>query len=165
MKFVKWTLNNRLYQKIVGDLVFRNSVEVGHISSISDVPLPPSQKFYLGGPNNMRGYSLFLLGPQTNSSQGYPQPLGGVAEGFALSEVEYPLIRDAGIKAVLFFDAGNTWDPFPNAGAPFTIRTDVGFGFRWFSPIGPLRFEWGFPLARKPNESESVFQFFIGPPF
>jgi outer membrane protein insertion porin family len=165
MKFVKWTLNNRFYQKVIGDLVFRNSVEVGHMSAISDVPLPPSQKFYLGGPNNMRGYSLFLLGPQTTSSQGFPQPLGGAAEGFALSELEYPIIRDAGIKAVVFFDAGNTWDPFPNGGVPFVIRTDVGFGFRWFSPIGPLRFEWGFPLARKANESESVFQFFIGPPF
>jgi outer membrane protein insertion porin family len=115
----------------------------------------------------MKGYQLFLLGPQSVNSQGLPQPLGGTVEAFSLVEVEYPLIKDAGIKAVLFFDAGNTWEHFPSGAAndPFVLRTDVGFGFRWFSPIGPLRFEWGFPLAKKPNESDTVFQFFIGPPF
>jgi outer membrane protein insertion porin family len=138
---------------------------VGQITGYGGEPIPPSQKFYLGGPNNMKGYNLFLLGPQTISSRGFPQPLGGNVEAFSLFEVEYPLIREAGIKGVLFFDAGNTWERLPSEGEPFVIRTDVGFGFRWFSPIGPLRFEWGFPLARKANEDSSVFQFFIGPPF
>jgi outer membrane protein insertion porin family len=44
-------------------------------------------------------------------------------------------------------------------------RSDVGFGFRWFSPIGPLRFEWGFPIARQPDERAVNFQFAIGSPF
>ena len=42
------------------------------------------------------------------------------------------------------------------------IRTSVGFGFRWFSPIGPLRFEWGIPLDRQENEEPLVFEFTIG---
>ncbi|MNL63994.1 Outer membrane protein assembly factor BamA [compost metagenome] len=43
---------------------------------------------------------------------------------------------------------------------------DVGFGIRWFSPIGPLRFEWGFPLDRDSDYNEaSVFEFSIGTPF
>ncbi len=168
-KFTKWVLNNRIYHRIVGDLVIRNSTEVGQISSVGGVTVPPSQKFYLGGPNNMKGFPLFLLGPRSPvlSSSGNPIPLGGSAEAFSLVELEYPLLKEAGIKLVLFFDVGNTWDHFPGGGLddPFTVRTDTGFGFRWFSPIGPLRFEWGFPLARKPGEDVSVFQFFIGPPF
>jgi outer membrane protein insertion porin family len=164
-KYFKTVLNNRFYQRIVGDLVFRNSTEMGQITAYGGSPLPPSQKFYLGGPNNMKGYQLFLLGPQTTSSQGFPQPLGGNVEAFSLFELEYPIIREAGIKAVLFFDAGNAWDHLPKNGEPFVIRTDAGFGFRWFSPIGPLRFEWGFPLAKQNNEESPVFQFFIGPPF
>jgi outer membrane protein insertion porin family len=48
------------------------------------------------------------------------------------------------------------------------LRRSVGFGFRWFSPIGPLRFEWGIPLDRQQElpeggEEESlVFEFTIG---
>ena len=44
-----------------------------------------------------------------------------------------------------------------------------GFGFRWFSPIGPLRFEWGFPLNRRRDpitgayiDAPVDFQFTIG---
>lgn len=166
MKFIKWSLNNRFYYRIVGDLVFRNSTEVGQITGFSGAPVPPSQRFFLGGPNNMKGFQLYQLGPTTSytdpgTGTQINVPLGGDFQALSLFELEYPLIREAGIKAVLFFDAGNT----VARGDPYTIRTDAGFGFRWFSPIGPLRFEWGFPLDRRGNEPSSVFQFFIGPPF
>ncbi len=163
--FVKAVANNRFYYRIVGDLVFRNSVEVGQIVGYGGTPIPPSQKFYLGGPNNMKGFPLFLLGPQAaRGSSGTPQPLGGSVEAYSLMELEYPVLREAGIKAVVFFDAGNTWNGFPGAGSD-PIRFDAGFGIRWFSPIGPLRFEWGFPFGARPGEQSPVFQFFIGPPF
>ena len=167
MKFIKWIVNNRYYVRLIGDLVFRNSTELGQISGYGDKPIPPAQKFYLGGPNNMKGYQMFLLGPQTTNSLGQAQPLGGNVEALSLFELEYPLLKDVGIKAVVFFDIGNTWDHFPSGSLsdPFILRSDVGFGFRWFSPIGPLRFEWGYPLAARPTEQSPVFQFFIGPPF
>ena len=44
----------------------------------------------------------------------------------------------------------------------FNVRTSWGFGIRWFSPLGPLRFEWGFPFKRLPYEKVSDFQFTIG---
>ncbi len=167
-KFLKLTLNNRYYKKVIGDLVFRTSAEVGGISPTSSRPLPPSEKFYLGGPNNMKGYGLFLLGPKERNQNGVLQPLGGTIQAFSLFELEYPIIREAGLKFVTFFDVGNNWDPaIPGADAfnLLSLRSDWGFGVRWFSPIGPLRFEWGFPFARRPDEDSMVFQFFIGPPF
>ena len=79
---------------------------------------------------------------------------------------EYPLIKEAGIKFVTFFDVGNNFSVFPDGtNIPFTVRMDAGFGLRWFSPIGPLRFEWGFPFAKRDYEQSPVFSFFIGPPF
>ena len=42
------------------------------------------------------------------------------------------------------------------------IRKSVGFGFRWISPIGPLRFEWGIPLDAQYGEDPLVFEFTIG---
>jgi outer membrane protein insertion porin family len=42
------------------------------------------------------------------------------------------------------------------------LRTSWGLGLRWFSPMGPLRFEWGFPIKRLAYEESSVFEFTIG---
>ena len=39
------------------------------------------------------------------------------------------------------------------------LRYSVGFGFRWFSPIGPLRFEWGIPLTRRPEDDRMEYSF------
>ena len=162
MKFIKWVANNRFYHRLIGDLVFRNNVEIGHIMGYGGKDIPPAQKFYLGGPNNMKGYQMFLLGPTTPDLQGNPFPLGGTFQAFTTLELEYPLIKEAGIKFVVFFDAGNTWDQFP---LNDILRTDVGFGFRWFSPFGPLRFEFGYPLTARSYDTSPVFQFMIGPPF
>jgi outer membrane protein insertion porin family len=165
--FVKWDLNNRYYHKLIGDLVFRNSTEVGEIVATADKPLPPSEKFYLGGPNNMKGYGLFMLGPSRpetdDQNNPYQEPLGGVFQAFSLFELEYPLLREAGLKWVVFYDIGNAWDHIPTPDY-LVVRSDAGVGIRWFSPIGPLRFEWGWPF--KPRGGEGMqFNFFIGPPF
>ena len=167
-KFLKWIANNRFYKTLVGSLVFRNSVEYGQMEALDGVPLPPSEKFYLGGPNNLKGYQIFSVGPTKPiiNSLGVPvtEPLGGAVSMFGLFELEHPLIKEAGLKVVTFYDIGNTFAAFPT-NQNFTLRSDAGFGIRWFSPIGPLRFEWGFPFQKKPGEDDSVFQFFIGPPF
>jgi len=42
------------------------------------------------------------------------------------------------------------------------LRASWGLGFRWFSPIGPLRFEWGFPYNPQPGEDSRLFEFTIG---
>jgi outer membrane protein insertion porin family len=44
----------------------------------------------------------------------------------------------------------------------YALRTDYGFGFRWFSPIGVLRFEFGFPVNPRKNEAGNQFNFDIG---
>ena len=78
-------------------------------------------------------------------------------------------------------DAGNTWNlekqfckttPAPqfsnlvspcfDSGSLGYLRWSTGFGIRWFSPLGPLRFEWGFQLNKLSYEESSVFEFTIG---
>ena len=84
------------------------------------------------------------------------------------------------IRGVVFTDLGNAWNleslycsaapasPFAETNPCFTpdrifaVRTSWGFGIRWFSPLGPLRFEWGFPFKPLPYEQGSVFEFTIG---
>jgi outer membrane protein insertion porin family len=88
--------------------------------------------------------------------------IGGTQMGLYQAELEFPLIAEAGIKGVVFFDVGEAEDQL-SAG---DVYSDVGFGFRWFSPIGPLRFEWGFPNRMSDASPDSVvFDFSIGAPF
>lgn len=160
-KFVKLLGNARYYHPIVGDLIFRTNFEVGHILPTTERAVPPSEKFYLGGPNNLKGFNTFTVTPRNGANV----PVGGSSELLYIAEAEFPLIKEAGLKFVMFFDMGNSYANFQDMVRINGLKKDVGFGFRWFSPIGPLRFEWGFPIAPKAGEDSVVFSFFIGPPF
>ena len=173
--FAKLILNNRYYNNFVGNFVFKNNTEFGALFNTGGNGIPPSEKFFLGGPWNMRGFDAFSLSPTSGAgTTGDPiEKLGGVSEFYSMFEVEHPLVKEAGIKWVMFYDVGNSFGGIPvidsNLGA--NIRQDWGFGIRWFSPLGPLRFEWGFPIGRQVIATKGVveaspsFIFFIGQPF
>ena len=74
-----------------------------------------------------------------------------------------PIVKKLGLKAVIFADAGNAFNDDEPID-PLMFRSDWGFGIRWISPMGPLRFELGFPIDRKSGEDSQVFQFAIGAP-
>ncbi len=89
--------------------------------------------------------------------------LGGNKQVIFNTEFLFDIFREAKIKGVLFFDAGGA---FPESEFEWAdVRVSTGFGFRWFSPLGPLRFEWGIPLDRKAGEDSILFDFSIGSPF
>lgn len=110
---------------------------------------------------------------------------GGNKEFLLNLEIEFPIFQEVGIKGVVFMDAGNAWAedegffylggrtrPSSSFGAfdpstlPLGLYWSVGFGFRWFSPIGPLRFEWGVPLTPRPRDDRGpLFEFSIGNAF
>lgn len=171
--FSKIVLNNRYYNNFIGNFVFKNSTEAGAMVNTGGRGVPPAEKFYLGGPWNMRGFDAFSLSPTRTYSDGSVEKLGGDSEFYSLFEIEHPLIKEAGIKWVVFYDVGNSFHGVPgfDKGASFDVRQNYGFGIRWFSPLGPLRFEWGFPVGRKviattgQVESSPEFIFFIGQPF
>ncbi len=151
----------RFYQKIIWDLVWRNNISYGLITAPSGRKPPFDELFLLGGANSLRGYQFGRVGKQIMDSTNKLVPFGGEQELYFNTEFEFPLISEAGIKGVIFYDMGQAEDDI----AFSEFRSNYGFGFRWFSPIGPLRFEWGFPLDRKPNETGNNFEFSIGAPF
>lgn len=170
--FAKFVFNNRYYNNFLGNFVFKNSTEIGAMINTGGRGIPPAEKFYLGGPWNMRGYDAFSLAP-TILRPGGIEKIGGASEFYSLFELEHPLIREAGIKLVFFYDIGNAFRSVPifDPNQSFELRQNWGFGIRWFSPLGPLRFEWGFPVGRRtiPTtgqlEASPAFIFFIGQPF
>lgn len=177
--YTKGLANFRIYKEIFWKLILRNNVNYGIIATTPDRVAPYNELFLLGGANSMRGFSWFTVGKHKTANFGQPisgfdgtpvplvnpgpVPFGGTQEFFDQAEVEFTLVPEAQIKGVIFWDIGNADD----TDILINLREDAGFGFRWFSPIGPLRFEWGFPLDRRPelNENFSNFEFSIGSPF
>jgi outer membrane protein insertion porin family len=176
--FGKVVLNNRYYNNFVEEFVFKNSTEAGVMIDTGGRGIPPSESFYLGGPWNLRGFEAYNVSPVISygiNANGNPtvQKIGGSSEFYSLFEIEHPLIKDAGMKWVVFYDIGNAFAGVPgiDKGKSYALRQDYGFGIRWFSPLGPLRFEWSFPVNRQIDpmtgsiEDGSQFIFFIGTPF
>lgn len=180
-KYTKGYANFRYYQKVFWDLVWRNNLNYGFISSNDNSPPPFNELFLLGGANSLRGYEWFTVGRRKRSKKAFDEafgsnggnsieaekaalrPFGGTQQLFYNLEMQFPMITEAGIKGVIFYDIGAADDSLDLQ----DFRQDVGFGFRWFSPIGPLRFEWGFPLQRREDFDEAPvnFEFAIGAPF
>ena len=159
--FVRSILDLRWYKPIIGDLVFRTKAESGAIWDHAHAGIQRGERFYLGGPNNLRGYAPFSVGPTRTTATGVTFQTGGIHQLFYMAELEYPLVRDLGLKLVVFYDVGDAFNKYNEV----SLRQDYGWGFRWFSPIGPLRFEWGRPVQKKGARRDQEFNFTIGPPF
>lgn len=161
-KYTLTTTTFRYYKKVFWDLVWRNNISYGIITAPEGRDIPYTELFLLGGANNLRGYQYSKVGKRKfSTAKGELVPFGGEQQLYLSSEFEFPLISEAGIKGVVFYDIGDAQDDlnFSN------FRSDYGFGFRWFSPIGPLRFEWGFPIDRRDEDRATNFEFSIGAPF
>lgn len=185
-EFLKLDLESRWYIPIFWEFVLRLQAEAGYVTNPGgDGDVPLFERYFVGGPTTVRGFERYTLGPSREVSADVNDPgaslnefhIGGNKQLILKSEVEFPIFTAAGIKGVLFADMGNAFDndqPFvltPDVVADDdddyedVLRTSVGFGFRWLSPIAPLRFEWGIPMARLPNEDPIVFDFSIGNAF
>lgn len=160
-KWIKNEAEARGYYPIWGDLIFRSRLYGGKLDQVNGKKIPRTEKFTLGGARNLRGYQYEAVGPLTEArnSNGnlvtYNQ--GGEFMAFTTMELQHPLSREAGLKWVLFFDAGHA-GPIDDV----KVFSDYGFGFRWFSPIGVLRFEFGYPLIKDKKNNGSQFHFDIG---
>jgi outer membrane protein insertion porin family len=154
--------------------------------------VPVFERYFLGGITDIRGFPIQTVGPRIGAPSTYNDPgflavgdlgipIGGNMQFYYNFEIEFTIIESVGIKGVVFQDGGNAWnlertlckpEPLiPDAAVqpcgvhPFDLRFSWGFGLRWFSPLGPLRFEWGFPIDKRPWEDTVEFQFTVGNAF
>jgi outer membrane protein insertion porin family len=191
IQYTKGNATARYFKKLFWEVVWRNNLSYSFLTAPENRDVPFMERFKLGGPYSLRGYNFYRIGTRKLSRTLYEdddfrakyggaplssgnlakddviqrqatRTIGGTQMALYQTELEYPLIAEAGIKGVVFFDVGQAEERL----TADDIYSDVGFGFRWFSPIGPLRFEWGFPLKSSDASTDSVvFDFSIGAPF
>lgn len=172
--FLRTSANMKFFHPVAWDFfVFRSNLVFGNISG-SDIPI--NEYYIQGGLFSQRGYDFLSIGPKRRlSPNGSPNlsaeaekqqvggqeiVIGGHNQILAQAEMEFPILKEARLRGVLFFDAGNAFDTWSTTDPK--LFANYGFGFRWFTPIGPLRFEFGYPIV---NGRGSRFIFTIGPPF
>lgn len=188
--FMRHNFDARVYYPIFQDVVFRARGVWGLINSRDDLGVPIYERFFLGGIFNVRGFPLNSLGPRLGIPQDLDPnaipsaggiPIGGNMQLYYNVEIEFPIVQEVGIRGVIFTDGGNAWNlesqycnaapSFAGSSAndacqvhPWDLRASWGFGIRWVSPLGPLRFEWGIPFIRNAEllENDVDFQFTIG---
>ncbi|NDC37608.1 MAG: hypothetical protein EBZ48_06100, partial [Proteobacteria bacterium] len=142
------------------DLVFSWRTSVGYGESYTDDPFPLFKRYFPGGINSVRGYTNRGLGPRDSRGNEY----GGSKQLINNLELIVPLARSAGLKGVVFYDAGQAFDDNESIRIQ-DLRQGYGGGIRWSSPLGPIRVEFGFPIDRKEGERHMVTMFAFGAPF
>jgi len=123
---------------------------VGGIASNSFAKVPPSLRFFAGGDQSVRGYDYRTLSPTDSSGE----RVGG--RYLMAGSLEYQYEFKPGWRAAGFVDHGNAVDSLLDA-----RKTSLGVGFRWVSPVGPIRVD----LARSLSDADEGFRihFSMGP--
>ena len=107
--------------------------------------VPASERFFAGGDTTVRGFALDRLGSaETLDPQGFPKGGNGMAV-FNL-ETRAPYWKD--VQVVWFLDAGNVFRNATDIRLD-ELRVSSGIGFRYRSPIGPLRVDWGWKVSTR----------------
>lgn len=174
--FAKFTGQAAFYKEKIHHIVWADSIRVGLAQPFNNSFVPLSQAFFTGGGNSLRGIPLDSAGPERpiyvcpdgTSSCGVtiPFPTGGNELLILNSEARVPLSWiKKGLGYVLFYDGGSV---FPRVGfSQFSslYSNNVGFGLRYETPVGPIRFDLGKDLNVEPGTNPAQhygLQYFIG---
>lgn len=125
-------------------------VQFGGTESNGFNAVPPSLRFFAGGDQSVRGYDYQSLSPDN----GQGDKIGGQYLFAASVEYQYSFVERW--RVATFYDQGNAFD---SLSAP-SVKSAVGVGVRWVSPVGPLRLDLAHPLD---GEGGVRLHFSMGP--
>lgn len=157
--FIKYVAEGVKYFPLFWDTTFVTHGVIGYVQGFGGKDIPVYERFYLGGINTIRGFRTRTIGPRDTATNDI---IGGDKEVFANFEYLFPLVTEQKVRGLIFYDAGNAYNGKIDLG---DLRTSAGLGIRWFSPVGPLRLEWGRNLNRREGEKASQWEFTIGTVF
>lgn len=139
-------------------------LRVGVVTSfLPSTGVPIYERFYVGGAESVRGYDYRgEIGPRE----------GGVTMFVSNVEYKFPIVMEKGrtvLQGAVFFDMGGSWRKgdvcFTIGSRDNQLKTGIGAGIRFKTPLFPVRLDWGYGLNHKPGEDKSQWYFAIGQPF
>jgi outer membrane protein assembly factor BamA len=175
VNFAKLTAQAAWYKQAFHNIVWAGSVRIGLAQPYDRSNVPTSEKFFTGGSNSLRGFPLDGAGPQrsvqvcsdgsTDCNDFIQVPAGGNEMLIFNGEARIPLPFKKGLTVVGFYDGGNV---FPLVGFQrFTslYSNNVGGGFRYSTPVGPIRVDIGQNLNPVPGVKATQYFVSVGQAF
>jgi outer membrane protein assembly factor BamA len=157
--FFKILLEQSLFVPVGKSCVGAAHLRLGHIFNSDFNTIMPPERFYLGGAYSLRGYDADMAPPVHAASQRLGNtcllPIGGKTVLSGMFELRFPLYKALG--GVFFNDCGilvrKNWHDDGFVGA-------TGFGLRYATPVGPLRFDIAWKWRAQAGE-EHRFAWFL----
>jgi outer membrane protein assembly factor BamA len=164
------------FYKPVHSIIFADSIRIGLSAPFANSFVPTSQLFFSGGGTSLRSFPIDEAGPQRlvpfcNVLQGQTGcvnvtvPVGGRQLFIFNSEVRFPTHIMKPLGAVVFYDGGNVYRAINFASFINGYTNTVGFGLRYATPIGPVRFDVGRNLNPVPGINPLQYYITIGQAF
>lgn len=176
-RFVRAVASARYYQSLWDDVVGMIKVQGGHMFAYGDQRLRVLDHFYMG-PDLVRGFAPSGIGPRDRTGDSSANAIGGTTYFGATAEVTFPIFgipKEFGLRGAVFADAGTLFgykgrrnfdlngNGVSDCVDPGTtnfqsecldvrdeskIRSSIGAGLLWASPLGPIRIDYAYALTR-----------------
>jgi outer membrane protein insertion porin family len=164
-KFHKASYETSHYWPLIGKLVGMVHGEISWADGYAEEDLPAFERYFMGGPRSLRGYTIKNIGPKDSVGN----PLGGNQSLLLNLELQYPFTK--GFRGFLFYDRGQLYgggDDISSTTSTWDLakmRDSVGIGARFLSPFGPVGFAYGVKLDKATGETSGEFHFSAGNSF
>ena len=157
-------------------LTWANNFRIGLVSPFAGSYVPLSERFFSGGADSLRGFPINGAGPQrpvavcsspsdTSTCSIISVPVGGQMLAIVNSEARFPIPLKSGLGGVIFYDGGNVYSNINFHQFVSNYTNSVGFGFRYRTPVGPLRIDIGHNLNSPPGVKATQWFVTLGQAF
>ena len=161
------TLTNTYSYKFFTELYENNrsnfSFYVKTANSITDDDVKLSERVFLPS-NKLRGFEKGKIGPK----DGKDFIGGNYASSMNIQSTLPKILEDSqNIDFLFFIDAANVWgiDYDSSISDNSKIRSSIGLGVDWLTPIGPLNFTFAEPISKADSDITESFRFNLGTTF
>ena len=162
-KYFKFDVRAYKFFTVSDYWTFKFYANGGYILGYGGEDVRLSQRYYLGG-NTLRGFAFGGIGARDKATD---DALGGNWVAYGGAEMSFPIgLDEVGIRGRTFFDIGMIGKPdnidthlVDYSSKP---RASIGFGFEWFSPMGKIDIDFGFPIMKEDYDETEVFRLNFG---
>jgi len=163
-RYIRTNYQIQQYTPITKKYTLALNADVGYGQGLSNRPYPLFKNYFVGGLGSVRGFQQSSLGPSNGSNNLF---LGGAKKIVFNAEVLAPFPgagNDRTLRLFAFTDAGRAFGENEKISLS-ELRSSVGIGLSWMSPMGPLRFSYALPMKRQDTDKIQRLQFQIGTSF
>lgn len=134
-------------------LIFASKLTGGTIVGATRREIAPSERFYSGTENTLRGYRFMSVSPLDHKHK----PIGGRSMAVLSTELRMRCTEKVGLA--VFYEVGNVYaDPLPDFSKG--VLQSTGAGIRYNTPVGPIRFDVAVPLNRR-KDIDPPYEFYM----